>query len=340
MAQKETIETAEDISNLAFGFMASKALFTALHLDVFAALAEGPKPTADLAAATGVDEDQLITLLTALATSGLLILDEGRYANTEAAAAFLVPGQPYYFGDYLQYQIDRQMFPVMSHLTEAIRGKYDRSKFADYEDLMADPEEARLFSDSQHYGSLGPARSLLRKVDLSVAKSFLDVGGGSGAFAIVMAQKHPALHANIIDFPNVEETANGYIAEAGLADRISFIPGNALETNWPGGQDAILMSYLFSGVGGNHFDWLADTAFERLNPGGAVIVHDFMVEDDRSGPKLAALWQLQHMVFTPSHVSLTPAMLATLLARKGFEIELTDELIPGMTKVVVGRKPS
>lgn len=333
------IETAEDISNLAFGFMASKALFTALHLDIFQALDDGSRSAADLATATGIDEAQLLTLLTALATSGLIVKDGDGYANTEPASAFLVPGKPYYFGDYLRYQIDRQMFPVILHLTDAIRGRYDREKFADYEALMADPKEAELFSDSQHYGSLGPARSLLRKVDLSFAKTFLDVGGGSGAFAIVMAQKHPDLTARIIDFPNVEDTAKHYIDEAGLSDRIGFIPGNALEVDWPGGQDSILMSYLFSGVGGNHFDWLAETAYDRLNPGGLVIIHDFMVEDDRSGPHLAALWQLQHMVFTPSHVSLTAAMIAGLLNDKGFEVELSDELIPGMTKVVVGRKP-
>lgn len=77
-----------------------------------------------------------------------------------------------------------------------------------------------------------------------------------------------------------------------------------------------------------------------LNPGGHYIVHDFMVEDDRSGPTLAALWQLQHMAFTPAAKSITPIWVSGVMEGAGFTDIRVEELIPAMTKVVMSRKPA
>lgn len=332
------IETAEDISRLAFGYMASKALFSALHLDLFRRLKDKPQTAEELAEATGTRMEALRTLLTALSVSGLVKHEDEKYSNVPAADAFLVPGEPYYFGDYLRYQIDQQMFPVMQHLTEVLEGEYDRDFFSDYEDLMADEEEAKLYSDSQHAGSIGPARTLNRNVDLSGAKTLLDVGGGSGAFAITLCEENPALSATVIDFPNVEPVAQKFIDEAGLTDRVRFLGGNALEVDWPDKQDAVLMSYLLSSVGGTHFAELVEAAFRVMNPGGLLMIHDFIVEDDRSGPYLTALWQLQHLVFTPGALSLTPKRIVPHMEKAGFTDIAVDELIPGMTKLIAGRK--
>lgn len=334
----QIIDTAEDISRLAFGYMASKALFSALHLDLFQRLTDGPKAAETLAEETGTRLEALRTLMTALSVSGLVTFEDGTYANAPAADIFLVPGQPYYFGDYLRYQIDRQMFPVMQHLNEVLDGEYDRAFFSDYEGLMADEEEARLFSDSQHAGSVGPARTLNRKVDLTAAESLLDIGGGSGAFAITLCQENPGLSATVLDFPNVAPVAQRFIDEAALSDRVAFQGGNALTEPWPEGQDAVLMSYLLSGVGGEHLDDLLSGALRVLKPGGVLMIHDFIIDDDRHGPYLTALWQLQHLVFTPGAKSLAPGDIRPGMEAAGFTNIKVDALIPGMTKLIVGYK--
>ena len=334
------IDTAEDISRLAFGYMASKALFSGLHLDIFRRLKDKPQTAEELAAESGTPVEALRTLLTALSVSGLVTFEDGTYANVPAADVFLVPDQPYYFGDYLRYQIDRQMFPVMQHLNDVMDGKYKREFFADYEDLMGDEEEARLFSDSQHAGSIGPARTLNRKVDLSNAKTLLDVGGGSGAFAITLCEENPGLAATVLDFPNVAPVAERFIEEAGLTDRVTFQGGNALEETWPDKQDAVLMSYLLSGVGGDRIDELVIDAHRVLAPGGVLMIHDFIMDDERDGPYLTAIWQLQHLVFTPGAMSLTPSEIVPHMEAAGFTGIEVDGLIPGMTKLIVGRKPA
>ena len=333
------VKTAEEVSSIAFGFMASKAMFAGLHLDVFTNLADGPKSCEKLSEVIGVPLNRIVTLMTALNGVGLVEREDDLYANSPGAEAFLSRTSKYDFGDYLRYQIDQQMYPFLGQLNDVLDGSLNSDAVDSYQHWMSDPEQAALYSNAQHAGSLGPGLTIARTVDLSGATSLLDVGGGSGAFAIVAAEKHPDLTARIIDFPNVEDTALHYIEEAGLSDRVGFIPGNALETDWPAGQDAILMSYLFSGIPGGEVPRLVKYAYDCLAPGGRIMVHDFMVEDDRTGPVMAALWQLQHMAFTPEARSVTAGWLKAEMKKVGF-VDIQDEqTIPGMTHLVHARKP-
>ena len=333
------VETAEDVSRLAFGFMASKALFAALHVDIFSQLADGPKTATTLAAETGVPVNRITTLMTALTTIGLVDREEESYFNGPGAATFLVRGARYDFGDYLRYQIDRQMYPFLTQLNEVLDGSLNPEAVDSYQHWMSDPDQAMLYSEAQHTGSLGPGRTLARLIDLSGCHNLLDVGGGTGAMTIRLLETFPDLVSTIIDFPNVAEIGWRFIAEARMVDRVRYIPADALTAEWPTEQDAILMSYLFSGVPGGELLRLVQQAYDCLAPGGHFIVHDFMVEDDRTGPPMAALWQLQHMAFTPDARSVTPGWLKSRMLEVGFTVPHDEEMVPGMTRLIHTRRP-
>lgn len=337
----QPLTTADQISDIAFGFMGSKALFAALGAGVFTTLSQkGPLAAAELAAHAPLDADRAETLLTALAGLGLVTCTEGRFANAPAAEAFLVTGAKYDFGDYLRLQVGQQMYGLLDQIDDALTGQLPPEATASYAEWFSDPQEARLYSASQHAGSLGPARALVKVSDLSGASTLLDVGGGTGAFAITLCQAYPGLRATIVDFPNVAALGRDYVARAGLSDRISYLEGNALEADWPAGQDAILMSYLFSGVPGETHSGLIARAVDRLAPGGQLMIHDFVVHADRNGPKLAALWQLQHTAFTPRARSLDEAWLQDALTQAGLTAVEVSPLIPEMTMLARGRKPA
>jgi len=339
--QIELVDSAEELSKIAFSFMASKALFAGLHIDLFSQLADGAKSVDDLAAAVGVPVNRVQMLTTALVSIGLLGRDEtGRLMNSPAAESFLSRQSKYDFGDYLRYQIDQQMYPFLLQLNAVMRGDLTEDAIASYRHWMADEEQASVYSESQHSGSLGPGRTLARMVDLSDATHLLDVGGGTGAMTISLCKAYENLQATIIDFPNVAEIGWRFISEAGLVNRVRYIPGSAIEVAWPTDQDAVLMSYLMSGVPGDAVENLLANAFAALSPGGVLMIHDFMVEENRRGPALAALWQLQHMAFTPDAQSLSVGWLVEAGRKAGFEVTQTDELIPAMTKLVVFRKPA
>ncbi len=330
---------ADEISQIAFGFMGSKALFSALELDIFSHLAKGAMSAAELARAVDVHQDRATTLLTALAGMGLVAVKDGRYSNGPASEAFLVQGAKYDFSDYLRLQVGRQMYPLMDQLEGALTGDMPEEATASYAEWFSDPDEARLYSESQHAGSLGPARQLKSALDLTGKRRMLDVGGGTAAFDITLCKAFPDLTATVLEFPNVAALGREYVAKAGMTDRIAYVEGNALEADWPSGQDVVLMSYLFSGVPGDTHNRLIRQAFDVLNPGGIVLIHDFVVEADRSGPMLAALWQLQHTAFTPEARSLDTGWLKGALVEAGFTEVGIAPMIPEMTMLAQAQKP-
>ncbi len=330
---------AEEISDIAFGYMGSRALFAALEFGIFTRLADGALPAAEIAAASGLPEERCRTLMTALTALGLTVRAGEGFANSPAAEAFLVKGARYDFGDYLRLQVGRQMYPLMDQIGEALAGRLPEGATASYADWFADAEEARLYSESQHAGSLGPARGLAKRVDLSGVARMLDIGGGTGAFAITLCRANPDLHVTVVDFPNVALLGEAYVADAGLSDRITYVTGDALAAEWPGDQDAILMSYLLSGVPDHAHEGLIGRAFDHIGSGGRLLVHDFIVDEDRTGPKNTALWQLQHTAFTPEARSLSDGWLADRMCAAGFCGIEVEPLIPGMTKLASARRP-
>jgi ubiquinone/menaquinone biosynthesis C-methylase UbiE len=255
------------------------------------------------------------------------------YANAPASQSYLVRDAPSYFGDYYRFQIDRQVYPAFARLPDALRGRR-----AEFYRLMDDPDEALSFSRGQHAGSLGPAVVLARTLNLKSAGRLLDVGGGSGAFSITLCRHFPELTATILDFPSVETAAAAFVHEAGMADRITFVAGNALSTEWPGGQDVVLMSYLLSAVSASGVDGLLGRAFAALAPGGRLVVHDFMVDDDETGPPLAALWLLNAVTIDADVAALTPAWISSAARRAGFDDARITPVVPGTTRLLIARR--
>jgi 2-hydroxy-4-(methylsulfanyl)butanoate S-methyltransferase len=331
----EPLDNVRDISRIAYGFMASKVLFAALDLDVFGKLAAAPRTADELAADTGLLAGRLEILLTACVGLGLLVKHGDAYANAPASQTYLVRSAPSYFGDYYRFQIDRQIYPAFARLPDALRGRR-----AEFYQLMDDPEEALSFSRGQHAGSLGPAVVLARTVDLAGARRLLDVGGGSGAFSIALCRRFPSLTATILDFPSVQAAAAAFVHEAGLSERITFTPGNALTTDWPAGQDVVLLSYLLSAVSALGLDQLLARAFAVLAPGGRLVLHDFMVDDDGGGPATAALWLVNALLIDPDVARLSPGLLEARLRAQGFDRLEHAEVIPGITRSITAVKGS
>ena len=328
-----SITNVRELSELAYGFIASKVLFSALNARVFDRLADGPRSIDALAATTGIAGHRLDTLLTACVSIGLVERRRNAFVNAPASQQYLVSSSPQYFGDYFRFQIDRHLYPLLENLDQALRGEAGTSLY----DVMDDPTEAEHFSRAQHVGSLGPAPVVKRMVDLAGARRLLDVAGGSGAFSITLCQEYPELRATILDFPTVEPLATRYAGEANLTERIGFLGGDALEVSWPDEQDAVLLSYLLSAVSANRFPSLLERAQGALRPGGQLLVHDFFVDDDRRGPSGAALWFVPFL-FNREAVSFTPADITRLAEAAGFIDVATRDVVPGLTRLLTAHK--
>lgn len=113
------IEDVRDISAITYGFMASKALFAALDFDLFTHIARGIDTSAALAKATGIPENQLVTLLAALKSVGLIAESDGLLNNAPATAKFLVAGAPGDFRDYVRLVNGPFGYESFRHLSAA-----------------------------------------------------------------------------------------------------------------------------------------------------------------------------------------------------------------------------
>jgi 2-hydroxy-4-(methylsulfanyl)butanoate S-methyltransferase len=324
------------LSTVAYGFIASKALFAALEVDLFTLLADGGRRVDELAERTGVAENRMRTLLHALAAVGLVVPRDDAYSNAPASGRYLVRGNGEELGEYYRLQVGRQIYPALVHLDAGVAGT--GGAFDTLAGLMADADEARTFSDAQHAGSLAAARVLAARLDLGGARSLLDVGGGSGAFSIALCEANPGLRATVLALPAVLAVADGERAAAGLLDRISLLPGDATTTEWPGGQNVVLMSYLLSALEEGQIDVVLAKAAACLDAGGLLVVHDFVLDDDGDGPPFAALWFLQYLAYNPRGVSFSAADLCRRLATHGLADPSIEVLIPEITKVIVSRK--
>jgi hypothetical protein len=337
--RKFSAKTEPDVDAIAYGFMASQALFTALELELFDKL-DAPKTAEELQAALGIKAPRLVTLLTALTSVNLLWLDAaGKYTLPENVKATMVTTSRFYYGDYLKLQIGRQFYVQMGALPQVM----STGSGPDYATWFADGEAADIYTRAQHNGSLATAFALMKRVDLSSSKKILDVGGGSGAFQVGMCTKFPDCQSFVLELPNVAETGEKIVAHGHpeVKDRITFIKGSALDAwpaNTPKDVDLCLMSYISGSVPEPHVQALYDKAFTHVRSGGRFIVHDFMVNDDLQGPPLGALWALQHVAVNADGVGLNPHEIGSRMTKAGFVNVEVQEMIKGMTKVIIAHK--
>jgi ubiquinone/menaquinone biosynthesis C-methylase UbiE len=325
-----------ELSSIAYGFMASKALFAALGVDLFTHLAAGPRTPAELSDDTGIAVHRLQTLLHALSAVGLIVAEGTSYVNAPACQRYLVRGAPSDFGEYFRLQVGQQIYPALVHLDAGLAGT--GTAFDTFADLLSRPDEARTFTAAQHAGSHAAARVLADRTPLDGARTMLDVGGGSGAFSIALCTRNPCLTATVLDFPAVVDVARTYRDQAGLGARIDLLPGDAVHTPWPPGQDVVLLSYLLSALSDAEIDIVLAKAQTCLAPDGLLVVHDFMLHDDAPGPAFAALWFLQYVACRSDGTSFTADALSGRLRDHGFTPAKSEELIPETTKTILARK--
>lgn len=335
-----------DIDGVAYGFMASQAMFSGLEIGLFDKISEageGGCTIEQIYEAVGIAAPRVQTLVTSLCAMKCLRRSaDGKYTLSPKTAGALVKTSRHYYGDYLRYQIGRQFYHTMANLPDIMT----TGKAPSYASWFSDPEVAKTYTQAQHNGSVATAKYLIKKkLELGGISSMLDVGGGSGAFSYVFTGATPGLHSTVLELPEVCRTGEGIKATQSedVQKRVQFTELDATSPDWPvkdGDYELVLMSYISGSVPESIIKALYTNAYKALKPGGRLLVHDFMVDDSMDGPALGALWGLQHVTVNADGLGLCPKEIISRMGAGGFDASKceTQEMIGGMTKLIVAYK--
>jgi hypothetical protein len=341
IAATPELPSAIPLMALSTGFWAFKTLAAAHELDLFSRLAGGAGITVDgMQDAFGLHPRPAEMLLTGCAAIGLLEKTDRGYRNTPLSEAYLVRGKPYYFGGFVE-MADKRLYAGWGRLTEALRTNRPTTWDPAVQSSMFDGEDPLVlatFWEAMHSLSTMTARKLGEAVDLGHFRRLLDIGGGSGAYDIELCKQYGALRATVLDLPHVAAIAAGKIADSGLTDRIATAGGSFFEP-LPKDHDVHLLSMILH-------DWdeaknraLLRRSFEALPSGGAVVISELLVNDEKTGPAPAALMSL-NMLIEAEGRNYTPAEYSAWLAEAGFRrIQTVWFDAPAANGAVIGYKP-
>ncbi len=332
--------TPEHILQVGLGFWASKVLLSAVEMGLFTELAQHPEDLETLRGRLGLHPRAARDFLDALVALGFLERRNGIYHNTPATDLYLDKRKPSYMGGLLE-MANHRLYGFWGHLTEALRtGKAQNETRTGgtpvFEALYADPARLRQFLAAMSGISRGAAHAIAQKFPFSSYRTFADVGTAQGDTAAQIALAHPHLHGTGFDLPEVGPIFEDYVTGLGLSQRLSFTPGSFFENPLPK-ADVVVMGHILH-------DWDLDTkkmllgkAYDAIPPGGAVIVYETIIDDDRSVNAFGLIMSLNMLIETPGGFDYTGADCQGWMRQAGFTETRVEHLV-GPDSMVVGIK--
>lgn len=333
MEKKNQALDPEIIHKVGTGFMASAAMFTAIDLGLFDTIAEKPITAEEAASKLNLETQHIEKLLIALTALKLVRKRGSKFNCSPVTQRYLVSTSPSFFGNYYRLQSYVLYYPEFARLPQLIRERKPMVA-ASWPEIMNNPERARTFILGQHSASLGGGRHMARIFDYSKYRKMIDLAGGSGAYSIAAVQKNPGLSSVIMDFPNVLAVTKEIVDRLGLSHRVSTIPGDITKDSWPEG-DLILISLIFSAFSPETQANILNRAYKSLASGGAIVIHDFLFNETKSGPLISVLYHLTGLDGTP----FSGSEMSKLLTKAGFINPSSKTVIPGYTGMVTAQKP-
>jgi acetylserotonin N-methyltransferase len=309
------------ILELIDAFRRSKAMFAAVSLGVFEALNEAPANASDLAPRLQANAGPLERLLDACVGMGLLGKRDGVYANQPIAETYLCSHNPLSLSGYVLYS-NEALFPMWAHLEDAVREGTPRwtqtfgwqgSLFDHF--FKTDARRRHFLRGMHGFGQLS-SPAVVAAFDLSKFRRMADLGGATGHLAIAACERYSQLRAVVFDLPLAIEVTRHYVAASAVDERIEAVAGDFF-------RDSLPEADLYS-LGRILHDWPADRIrlllakiHAALPPGGALLVAEKLLDEDKSGPMPAHLQSLNMLICTEGRER-TLTEYAALLREAGF----------------------
>jgi hypothetical protein len=334
-----THPTPEHIMQVGLGFWASKTLLSAIEMGLFTELAHHPESLESLRERLVLHKRSARDFLDALVALGFLERRDGVYANTPATDLFLDRRKPSYIGGILE-MANHRLYGFWGSLTEALRtGRMQNGATTGdlpYEALHADPARLQGFLAAMTGISHGANLQIAERFPWGERSSFVDVGTAQGDLAVQIALAHPHLQGVGFDLPGVAPVFEEYVGNNRLGDRLSFHPGDFFADDLPP-ADVITMGHILHDWDLGQKRTLIARAYDALPEGGALIVYESIIDDDRSQNTFGLLMSLNMLIETEGGFDYTAVDCMGWMAEAGFRETRAEHLI-GPDSMVVGIK--
>jgi 2-polyprenyl-3-methyl-5-hydroxy-6-metoxy-1,4-benzoquinol methylase len=320
--------TIDEFVAKARAFQASRPLLTALELDVYTAVGDGATAE-EVAGRVETDPRATAMLLNALVALEALAKEGDVFRNLPELGPYLVAGAEHYQRPELLHSAN--LWHSWSSLTDAVRagGAVKELKVG----TSNHPKWTEDFIAAMNRHAHGPAQQLVETVGVRGARRMLDIGGGSGAFSIAFARAAPQLRVEILDTEAVVPLAEGYVAEAGLSDRITVYAGDLERDDLGSGYDLILLSSICHMLSVEQNRDLLRRCRRATAPGGRLIISDFILDENRTRPPRGALFALNMLVGTKGGSTYTESEYVLWMREAGYD---EVERLAGDSQLMVG----
>lgn len=326
--------TPDRILRLANGYWATGILGVAAGHALFTHLDAGVDTAGQLAATAGISERATRALLDGLVGLGLVEVHEGRYRNTAEAAAFLVEGRPGCLSDFARLKLSHMDSLVA--LPDVVRnGGPARAATVEVAD---NPHWEKLVTAlaAQSFPVAEIAAGTLRIAEAGEI-SILDIGGGSGVYAAVWLGLNPAARTTQLDWGPINAIARRLVAERGVADRFTCIDGDFHTTDFgTAAYDVAVYSNIAHQEGPEDNVAIFGKVRDALKPGGTLVISDYIVDDDRSGPPFPLIFASEMLLKSKHGGTWRRADYLAWLAKAGFQ-DVSFQATPSPATLVFAR---
>lgn len=329
----------DKILQTGMAFWASKALLSAVEMEVFTELAKHPLNLESLQGRLGLHPRSARDFADALVALGFLKREDGLYHNTPETDLFLDKKKPSYIGGILE-MCNHRLFRYWADLTPALRTGLPQNEIKVGQDLFgalyADPAALKEFLRAMSGVSHGANMTIAKQFPWQDYKTYVDVGTAQGDLAVQIALANPHLRGQGFDLPEVGPIFEEYVETCGVADRLSFAGGSFFTDPMPM-ADVVLMGHILHDWDLEQKKMLLRKAYEAVPEGGAVVVYEAIIDDDRSKNAFGLLMSLNMLIETPGGFDYSGADCQAWMREAGFRHTRVEHLI-GPDSMVIGIK--
>lgn len=327
------------IMQLGIGFFGSKTLLSAVELGLFTELAKGPLDATLLSKRLALHPRSAKDFFDALVALGMLKRTGTRYANTAETSWFLDRAKPSYAGGMLE-MCNARLYRFWGSLTEALRTGKPQNEAKTGEDffgtLYADPQRLEGFLKAMTGLSKGTARMIAKKFPWRKYRTFMDIGCAQGGVAVEIALAHKQLIGGGMDLPVVQPVFESYARANKVDGRLRFHPGDFFKDLLPK-TEVLIMGHILHDWNLDEKMMLLRKAYDALPPGGALIVHEAIIDDARKHNAFGLLMSLNMLIETHGGFDFTGADCKRWMKEAGFKRTRVEPLA-GPDSMVVGIK--